>query len=185
MGDVYACRVSIRGQGSTDHHARTETAAGSFPLLRSLYAGPVVCEPRHETWFLPAADALLVRLKIARVAADPAPAAGAGLPGGWKGIVYYRLHGSPRKYWSRYDETYISTLAAALRRVPATVDAWCIFDNTASGAALENAWELLDLLSAFSALQLCPSRPGQLPSRETSRSLRSIARGQAPTEGNE
>lgn len=24
-------------------------------------------------------------------------------PGGWSDIVYYRWHGSPRKYWSRYD----------------------------------------------------------------------------------
>jgi hypothetical protein len=25
---------------------------------------------------------------------------------------------------------------------------WCLFDNTASGAALENAWELQQLLDA-------------------------------------
>ena len=118
-----------------------------FELLRSRCRGSIVCEPRHETWFSPSADSLLVRYKVARVAADPAPAAGAGLPGGWNGIVYYRLHGAPRKYWSRYDEACITRLAAAVRAVPASVDAWCIFDNTASGAALENAWELQSLLS--------------------------------------
>jgi uncharacterized protein YecE (DUF72 family) len=58
------------------------------------------------------------------------------------GIVYSRLHGSPDKYWSRYDKEYIAKLAGALQQVPASVPAWCIFDNTASGAALENAWEL-------------------------------------------
>jgi uncharacterized protein YecE (DUF72 family) len=119
-----------------------------FKLLREGYRGPVVCEPRHETWFTPAADALLVRHKIARVAADPARAPGADVPGGWPGIVYYRLHGSPRVYWSKYDPEYIAKLAEALRKVPASVDAWCVFDNTASGAAFENACELRELLTS-------------------------------------
>ena len=121
-------------------------AARFFDLLRSGYDGFVVCEPRHETWFTAEADAILVRYKVGRVAADPAPAAGAERPGGWKGVVYFRLHGAPRKYWSRYDATYIAALADTLRRTPTSVDAWCVFDNTASGAALENAWELQSLL---------------------------------------
>lgn len=113
-----------------------------FKLLRERYRGPIACEPRHATWFAPAADALLIRHRVARVAADPAPAAGADVPGGWPAFVYYRLHGSPRKYWSPYDEDYIVRLADELRNVPASADAWCIFDNTASGAAFENACEL-------------------------------------------
>ena len=117
-------------------------AARFFGFVRSRYDGYVVCEPRHPTWLSPAADALLVRHEVARAAADPPPAPGAERPGGWGGLVYYRLHGSPRKYWSRYNAQYIETLANALRRVPPTVPAWCVFDNTASGAALANAWEL-------------------------------------------
>jgi uncharacterized protein YecE (DUF72 family) len=113
-----------------------------FDVLRSRYKGPVVCEPRHESWFSPASESSLIRYKVARVAADPARVSGADCPGGWAGIIYYRLHGSPRTYWSRYDEAYIAKLAAAIRATPATVDVWCLFDNTASGAALENAWEL-------------------------------------------
>jgi uncharacterized protein YecE (DUF72 family) len=113
-----------------------------FDLLRSRFDGFVVCEPRHLTWFTPEANALLVSFEVGRVAADPPPVPGADLPGGWPDIVYYRLHGSPDKYWSRYDPDYIRKLASALRLVPASVPAWCIFDNTASGAALENAWEL-------------------------------------------
>jgi uncharacterized protein YecE (DUF72 family) len=111
-------------------------------LLRSRFDGRVVCEPRHPTWFSAAAEALLVRNEVARVAADPPPAPGADLPGAWAGLVYYRLHGAPRKYWSRYDADSVARLAEALRVVPSSVEVWCIFDNTASGAALENAWDL-------------------------------------------
>jgi uncharacterized protein YecE (DUF72 family) len=120
-------------------------AARFLDLLRSHFDGRVVCEPRHATWFAADAEALLVRYEIARVAADPPPTAGADSPGGWPGIIYYRLHGAPRKYWSRYQADALGGLADALRRVPSRADAWCIFDNTASGAALENAWELARL----------------------------------------
>ena len=117
-----------------------------FALVRERYRGPIVCEPRHETWFTRAAGDLLIRHKVARVAADPAPATGADRPGGWSGIVYFRLHGSPRKYWSRYDDMFIAKLAEQIRRIAFSADVWCIFDNTASGAALENAIELQSLL---------------------------------------
>ena len=122
-----------------------------FELLRADYDGLVVCEPRHETWFSARAEALLVRFRVARVAADPPPTKGADSPGGWTGIVYYRLHGAPRKYWSQYDNEHIGALAHALRVIPPSVDAWCVFDNTASGAALENAWELDELLGRLAA----------------------------------
>jgi uncharacterized protein YecE (DUF72 family) len=121
-------------------------------LLRSKFDGPVVCEPRHPTWFTPSADTLLVRHEVARVAADPPPVPGADRPGAWPGIVYYRLHGAPRKYWSRYDADTLTALADALLNVPSTADAWCIFDNTASGAALENAWELARLMAGRTAI---------------------------------
>src|SRR6185503_3256034 len=117
-----------------------------FETLRARYDGPVVCEPRHETWFSAAASQLLISFRVARVAADPAVVDGAQRPGGHDGIVYFRLHGSPRKYWSRYPQPYIDALAQTLIEAskPADVrEVWCIFDNTASGAALENALELL------------------------------------------
>lgn len=117
-------------------------AAGRFfDLLRACHGGPVACEPRHASWFTPAAEGLLARRQVARVGADPPPAPGAGRPAGWPGLLYFRMHGSPRKYWSRYDGTAVSSLAAALAE--AEGDRWCIFDNTASGAAIENALEVL------------------------------------------
>ena len=117
-------------------------AARFFELLRHLHDGAVVCEPRHATWLSPAGESLLTRHRISRVAADPPTATGADLPGGWPGLIYFRLHGSPRKYWSRYTEEFVGGLARTLLTTPEPTNAWCVFDNTASGAALENAWEL-------------------------------------------
>ena len=70
------------------------------------------------------------------------------VPAGWSRVAYFRLHGSPRKYWSRYDNNYITTLATTARNLSAAEAVWCMFDNTASGAAIENAWELRDRVSA-------------------------------------
>ena len=110
--------------------------------MRNVYEGPLVCEPRHATWFSPQVASLLGEYGIARVAADPPPVPAAAAPAGWPRVVYFRLHGSPRKYWSRYDKDYIATLAVTVRSIPTAAEVWCVFDNTASGAAIENAWEL-------------------------------------------
>ena len=104
----------------------------------------VVWEPRHESWFSYDADAFLVEREVARVAADPAKVARAADPGGWPGLRYWRLHGSPRTYHSAYSAEFLASLAERLRAE--TVETWCIFDNTASGAALGNALDLRELV---------------------------------------
>ena len=122
-----------------------------FGLLRACYDGLVVCEPRHLTWFTAPADALLTQYQVARVAADPPRAPDGDLPAGWTGINYYRLHGRPRVYWTPYDSHYLQALADSLRGGDTAAQTWCVFDNTASGAALENAYELQRLLVAAKA----------------------------------
>jgi uncharacterized protein YecE (DUF72 family) len=72
-----------------------------FDVVRNVYEGPLVCEPRHATWFSPQVASLLERYGIARVAADPPPVAAAAVPAGWPCVAYFRLHGSPRQYWSK------------------------------------------------------------------------------------
>ena len=121
-------------------------------VVRTVYNGPMVCEPRHATWFSPAVASLLDRYGISRVAANPPPVPEATVPAGWPRVAYFRLHGSPRKYWSRYDEGDIATLAAPVRSVAIAEEVWCVFDNTASGAAMENAWELRERLIVDSPL---------------------------------
>lgn len=108
-----------------------------FDLCRTMGAPRLVCEPRHPSWFTDEADELLATHEIARVAADPARVPQAGMPGGWGGLTYFRMHGSPRMYYSAYlDETLVA-LAARITETPG--DTWCMFDNTASGAALGDA----------------------------------------------
>ncbi len=122
----------------------TALADGFFSGLRARFAGDVVCEPRHPTWFAGEADALLVAHRVARVAADPAPVPEAAEPGGWRGLAYWRLHGSPRMYWSAYEPDYLRALSRRLLRD--ATPAWVIFDNTAMDAATGDALALLDLL---------------------------------------
>jgi uncharacterized protein YecE (DUF72 family) len=114
-----------------------------FDNLRQRLDVQVACEPRHASWFTPDVSSWLAERHIARVAADPAPVPDAGEPGGWKGFAYYRWHGSPRIYYSDYDD---SALAALGTRLDAQrrhgVPTWCILDNTALGAALGNALAL-------------------------------------------
>lgn len=107
--------------------------------LRKRFAGTVVCEPRHPTWFDFDAERVLVDFQVARVAADPAPVPRAAQPGGWGGFVYYRLHGSPRVYYSAYSEEYREALARKLTTASVQAPTWCIFDNTAAGAATADA----------------------------------------------
>jgi uncharacterized protein YecE (DUF72 family) len=116
-------------------------AASFFGLARSLTSHAIVCEPRHSSWFGPDADNALSSFHIARAAADPARAPEADRPGGEPSLAYYRLHGSPRIYYSDYETTFLSALGETLLRSSAR-DVWCIFDNTTSGAAARNALDL-------------------------------------------
>src|SRR5215203_6211561 len=105
--------------------------------VRERVEGGIVCEPRHRSWFTPDVEVLLCELRIARVAADPAPVRGAGEPGGWRGLSYHRLHGSPRIYYSQYSSEVLAGVAEQLVTEAADddVETWCIFDNTAAFAA--------------------------------------------------
>jgi uncharacterized protein YecE (DUF72 family) len=118
-------------------------AGGFFRALRNRIEVPVACEPRHPSWFTPNANDWLAERGIARIAADPAPVPGAGEPGGWSGLAYYRWHGSPRIYYSDYDGAALAALGKELDgRIRRRIPTWCIFDNTASAAALGNALAL-------------------------------------------
>jgi uncharacterized protein YecE (DUF72 family) len=125
-------------------------ASDFFGSLRERTATPVCCEPRHRTWFERDADALMKDYDIARVAADPACTPAAGVAGGWPDLAYIRLHGSPQMYHSAYGRDYIARLSKELDDYHAA-DKWCVFDNTARGAATSDAMILREMVESKSA----------------------------------
>lgn len=118
-------------------HART-----FFGLLRRNVhpAVSIACEPRHATWGTVAVNSLLEKLGVSRVAADPTRWEGDARPGGDRRLTYFRMHGSPRTYFSDYDAERLDALNTQLEAAAHRSDAvWCIFDNTAHGHAIGNA----------------------------------------------
>jgi uncharacterized protein YecE (DUF72 family) len=118
--------------------ARTKTFLDDF---RQQFQGEAMLEPRHSSWFESNADELLSAYRVGRVAADPARVPEASQPGGWSGLRYWRLHGSPRMYYTPYGEERLGGVVARL--LP---NDWCIFDNTAAGAAIHDALLLQGLV---------------------------------------
>jgi len=125
--------------------AYEDAVAGRFfSALRARYAGRLACEPRHTSWFGAEADTMLRSFEVARVAADPPAGHDVCEPGGSGSFTYWRLHGAPRIYYSEYGAAAIAAFAAAI--VATGRPAWCIFDNTAVGAATANALALAERL---------------------------------------
>ena len=115
-----------------------DVAELALTSMRKSHAGEIVIEPRHPTWTSEEARGLLESLAIERVLADP--------PVIWsasdfaRAPRYIRLHGKPKVYYSAYTDDEIGEFHAL-----AAPDGWCVFDNTASGAATENALTMLGL----------------------------------------
>ncbi|MCV9917944.1 DUF72 domain-containing protein [Pseudomonas sp. BT-42-2] len=125
-------------------------AQNFFELMRKHYAGPLALEPRHPSWR--DADAKLSAFQIAQVGASPPRFGDDEQPSGWPGMVYWRLHGVPRTYYSSYPKAYLQRLSQRLEVSRANnVPTWCIFDNTTSGAALGNALMMQALLNPVEA----------------------------------
>jgi uncharacterized protein YecE (DUF72 family) len=124
--------------------ARTELF---LSLLREMYSGHVVWEPRHPSWFVDDVDEVLKKFRIARAAADPSCVPAAAAPGGLDSLIYFRLHGSPRRYYSPYADECLDELATQLAGLAVNAAVWCVFDNTASGFAIPNALALREKLN--------------------------------------
>ncbi len=124
-------------------------ARNFLTVLRRRFDRGIALEPRHASWFGGRADRLLNDFEIARVAAAPPRAEGGGETGGWPGLAYFRLHGSPRIYYSSYEDDFVDAIAIRLRALRRRrIPTWCIFDNTTLGAATGNALSVIEQLPA-------------------------------------
>jgi uncharacterized protein YecE (DUF72 family) len=120
-----------------------EVAADFFVRLQERFGAMVAFEARNPSWFEEPATVLLRERGITRVIADPAAGqTGPHVP--TTANIYVRLHGSPRVYYSSYPPEYLDALARDMAlHTAAGRTVWCVFDNTASGAATVNALDLL------------------------------------------
>lgn len=124
-------------------------ALAFFDRLRAETPAPIVCEPRHASWFSASVNLALRVRDIGRVAADPPRLPQAIVPAGDRRLEYLRLHGSPRVYYDAYSQETLNRIARRARRPSVGMrERWIIFDNTAEGYACDNALQLRDQLGA-------------------------------------
>lgn len=120
----------------------------AFEFLRNRFGGAVTYEPRDPSWLQPAALERAKCFALSLVHADPPGTASFPISLDDSDLLYFRLHGSPHMYYSRYSAERLAGVAERIRSATNRgVATWCIFDNTASGEALRNAFELKELLS--------------------------------------
>ena len=125
------------------------TARRFFQAMHKRTPARIVCEPRHASWFSSEATELLESSTVARVVADPQPIQITTSTEPRAAMRYFRWHGSPKIYYSAYDAQQLAELEDRARfALQHQQTCWCIFDNTALGAALENGLELTARLAA-------------------------------------
>jgi uncharacterized protein YecE (DUF72 family) len=101
--------------------------------VRRHYKGALFIEPRHESW----EKVDFQNFDVLPVRSDPPFAHIEPLD-----PAYFRLHGSPKLYYSSYEENFLQELAKKLKNYRESA---VIFNNTAGGAAIDNALRLLEL----------------------------------------
>lgn len=122
-------------------------------MFRARTDALLACEPRHASWATPQLDTLLARHGASRVIADPhviTPPRQMPRPS-WP---YWRLHGSPRTYYSAYGRERLEALVRDVLSTGPRVRAWIIFDNTAHGHATADAALMQSLLGQASSEQV-------------------------------
>jgi len=137
LSDLSRCQFS-RGVFSTYPH-RMCGMEHSSPDNRSLCCSQKSsCALFANCW---------LRLTL-RVSQPTSLRTGGRQPGGWSGLAYFRRHTAlPADISLPISEDFLNTLAAKLQSLRERARVWCVFDNTGSGAAIQNALELTQKLT--------------------------------------
>lgn len=64
--------------------------------------------------------------------------------------IYYRFHGVPQLYFSRYNSDELEEVASAIQQENSVSEAYIYFNNTAEAAAVANAKQFQDLCQEVS-----------------------------------
>ena len=143
LADVQGLGVALGAlliQLPPSHEFDSRRTRSFFRRLRARVKCGLACEPRHVSWSSRGAEKLMLEFRVARVAADPPLWSGADEPAGDRQMAYFRLHGSPRRYYSDYSAERLAIVKERLAAASAqSSEVWCIFDNTAHGCATGNA----------------------------------------------
>jgi uncharacterized protein YecE (DUF72 family) len=123
-------------------------AGAFFNVLRQETSAHIVCEARNPSWFGSDATTVLETYRITRVAADPVRPGCEFAAQAHPDFAYFRLHGAPRVYYSPYSIGRLQDVSLA---AGAAAETWCIFDNTAAGAAWADAAALQRLMGLNAA----------------------------------
>jgi uncharacterized protein YecE (DUF72 family) len=104
-----------------------------------------VFELRHDSWFVEEVYALLRKYNVGFVINDSSR-----YP--WReemtaDFVYIRFHGPRQLYASKYSEEEMENWAEKIKEYRKSYDVYCYFNNDFFGYAIENARQLLQLLS--------------------------------------
>jgi uncharacterized protein YecE (DUF72 family) len=144
-----------------------EVADHFFISLRRNFEGPVAFEPRHLSWSSSESCGLLKEYRISKVWADPDLRESEHLRAFTSDLAYFRLHGKPEIYRSRYAPEDLKLWM--LRMCEAARDSreiWCIFDNTTFGFATANALEMQESLENVQKQESQALCPGALLARD-------------------
>jgi uncharacterized protein YecE (DUF72 family) len=125
--------------------------AAFLGLVRPLVEGlPLVCEFRHPSWYEDAVFAVLEQAGVACCVHD--------MPGSelreprTSGLLYIRRHGTTGKYVGAYGRERLTDDARLIReRLAAGQNAYAFFNNTAGGAAVDDAFLLQGLVKDATA----------------------------------
>jgi uncharacterized protein YecE (DUF72 family) len=133
------------------------SAARKFmQLLKKETPATIAWEPRNPGWFSAEAEDLFERFDITRVSAHPVPSHCSDSVPRHNGFAYFRLHGAPRMYYSSYTAEFLENIRAQIARC-GRGETWCIFDNTAQGAAWPNAQSLRESISVPTSSAFMPA----------------------------
>ena len=128
------------------HRFDMRVASTFFRVLRRRTTLPVACEPRHPSWSAAQATMLFQDVEVSLVTADPAILRAPDLAASNRPWPYWRLHGTPRMYYSDYSEAALNDVARNVGALRSSLIApWVVFDNTANGFAVGNAARLQEM----------------------------------------